>query len=130
MLMRLALRHPWVWLGLGWTFIVCAVIASLLPVQQLPPTGMSDKLEHTLAYTLLTVWFTGVYPRSSYARVGLGMLALGVAIEIAQGAMPFGRQTDFRDVIANSLGIVLGLVVAWIGLGGWAQRIESWAHKW
>jgi VanZ family protein len=128
--MRLLLRHPWVWLGLGWLFIVCAVVASLVPGEKLPPTGLGDKVEHALGYTLLTLWFTGLYPRSSYVRVGLGMLALGVAIEIAQGAMPFGRQMDFRDVIANSGGIALGLIIALIGVGGWAQRIEAWARKW
>jgi VanZ family protein len=128
--MRLLLRHPWVWLGLGWTFIVCAIIVSLVPGQKLPQMGVSDKLEHALAYTMLTVWFTGVYPRSSYVRIGLGMLMLGVAIEIAQGAMPFGRQTDFRDVIANSFGIAVGLGIALIGIGGWAQRVEAWARRW
>lgn len=128
--MRLLLRHPWVWLGLGWTFIVCAVIVSLVPGQKLPPTGVSDKLEHSVAYALLTLWFTGIYPRTSYWRIGLGMLALGIAIEIAQGLMPFGRQTDIRDVVANSLGIVLGLGIAFVGFGGWAQRIEAWARKW
>lgn len=128
--MRLLLRHPWVWLGLGWLFIACAVIASLMPGQKLPHTGLSDKVEHALAYTLLTLWFTGVYPRSSYPRIGLGMLALGVAIEVAQGAMPFGRQMDVLDIVANSLGIALGLVIALIGAGGWAQRVEAWARKW
>lgn len=128
--MRLSLRHPWVWLGLGWVFIIGAIVVCLMPVQQLPPTHMSDKFEHSLAYALLTVWFTGAYPRSSYVRIGLAMLALGIAIEIAQGAMPFGRQMDFRDVIANSLGIAVGLAIAWIGLGGWALRIEAWASKW
>jgi glycopeptide antibiotics resistance protein len=79
---------------------------------------------------LLTLWFTGVYPRSSYWRIGLGMLLLGVSVEIAQGAMQFGRQMDPRDVLANSLGILVGLALAWIGIGGWAQRIEAWARKW
>ena len=128
--MRLLLRHPWVWLGLGWVFVACAVILSLIPGQKLPHTGVSDKVEHALAYALLTLWFTGVYPRSSYWRIGLGMLALGVAVEIAQYAMPFGRQMEARDVIANSLGILLGLLAAMVGLGGWAQRIEEWARRW
>lgn len=128
--MRLLLRHPWVWLGLGWAFIACAVILSLMPGQKLPHTGVSDKFEHSLAYALLTLWFTGVYPRSSYWRIGAGMFALGVAVELAQGAMPFGRQMEFRDVIANSIGIALGLMVATIGVGGWAQRIEAWARRW
>ncbi len=127
--MRLLLRHPWVWVGLGWVFIICAVIASLLPVKKLPPTHMSDKFEHAIAYALLTLWFTGMYSRSSYVRIGLGMFVLGVAIEIAQGAMPFGRQMDVRDMIANTTGIVIGLVIAALGLGGWAQRLEEWARR-
>jgi VanZ family protein len=128
--MRLLLRHPWFWLGLGWALIIAAVIVSLVPGQQLPQTGVSDKVEHAAAYMLLTLWFTGVYPRSSYLRIGLGMFLLGVAIEIAQGAMPFGRQADLRDVVANTIGILAGLALAWIGIGGWAQRIEAWARKW
>jgi VanZ family protein len=128
--MRLLLRHPWVWLGLGWMFIVFAVIASLVPGPKLPETHMSDKYEHTIAYVLLTLWFTGVYPKTSYWKVGAGMFALGVAIEFAQGAMPFGRQADIRDVGANTLGIVIALMLALAGVGGWAQKIEAWARKW
>jgi VanZ family protein len=128
--MRLLLRHPWVWLGLGWMFIVFAIIASLVPGPKLPETHMSDKYEHTIAYVLLTLWFTGVYPKASYWKVGAGMFALGVAIEFAQGAMPFGRQADIRDVGANTLGIVIALMLALAGVGGWAQKIEDWARKW
>ncbi len=129
MLMRLVLRHPWVWLGLGWAFISFAVVVSLMPGTKLPPTGVSDKFEHALAYVLLTVWFTGMYSRSAYWRIGLSLFLLGIGIEIAQGLMPFGRQPDFRDVVANSLGILLGLGIALSGVGGWAQRIEAWARK-
>ncbi len=127
--MRLLLRHPRVWLGLGWAFILFAIILSLIPGQKLPPTGVSDKLEHAAAYMLLTLWFTGLYPRSSYWRIGLSMFLLGIVIEIAQGLMPFGRQADLRDVFANSIGILLGFVIALMGVGGWAQRIEAWARK-
>jgi hypothetical protein len=34
-----------------------------------------------------------------------------------------------RDVYANSLGIVAGLLLALIWLGGWAQRVEAWTKK-
>ena len=127
--MRLLLRHPWFWLGLGWTFIAVAVVVSLVPGQKLPPTGVSDKLEHSVAYALLTLWFAGIYPRTAYWRIGLSMFVLGVCIEVLQGLMPFGRQPDVRDVVANSLGIVGGIALAMTGLGGWAQRIEAWARK-
>lgn len=127
--MRLVLRHPRFWLGAGWTLVIAAIVVSLMPGHSLPQTGFGDKVEHALAYTFLTLWFTGIYPRSSYARIGLGMLALGIGLEIAQGMLPFGRQMDFRDVIANSLGIALGLAIALMGLGGWAQRIEAWVRR-
>ena len=128
--MRLLLRHPWVWLGLGWLFVALAITASLVPGQKLPDTHMSDKWQHALGYTLLTLWFTGIYPKASYWKVGGAMLGLGITIEIAQGLMPFGRQMDIRDVGANSIGIVIGLMLALIGVGGWAQKIEVWARKW
>jgi len=128
--MRLLLRHPWVWLGLGWLFVALAVVTSLVPGQKLPDVHMSDKWQHSIGYTLLTLWFTGIYPKASYWKVGGAMLGLGIAIEIAQGAMPFGRQMDIRDVGANSLGIMIGLMLALLGVGGWAQKIEAWARKW
>lgn len=128
--MRLLLRHPYFWLILGWIFVIASIIASLVPVQQLPPTGMSDKFEHSLGYGLLTLWFAGIYPKASYLRIGLAMFAMGVAIEFAQGAMGLGRHADPRDVFANSLGIAAGLLIATIGLGGWAQRIEARLRKW
>jgi|HigsolmetaAR201D_1030396.scaffolds.fasta_scaffold01081_5 VanZ family protein len=127
--MRLLLRHPWFWLGLGWALVVSVIVVSLIPGQKLPQVGISDKVEHALAYAMMTLWFTGMYPRSSYLRVALGMFALGVAIEIAQALLPFGREMDVRDVIANTVGIAIGIAAALAGLGGWAQRIENLAER-
>jgi VanZ family protein len=128
--MRLVLRHPWVWLGLGWVFVALSILVSLVPGEDLPQTHVGDKWQHAIGYALLTLWFTGIYPKTSYWKVGGGMLALGAAIEIAQGAMHFGRQMDIHDVGANMLGIVIGLMLALIGFGGWAQKIEAWARRW
>jgi VanZ family protein len=128
--MRLLLRHPWVWLGLGWLFVVLATIASLVPGQKLPETHMGDKWQHSIGYALLTLWFTGMYSKGSYWKVGGAMFAFGVAIEIAQGLMPFGRQMDIRDVGANTIGIALGLAIALIGIGGWAQKLEALVRRW
>lgn len=128
--MRLLLRHPRLWLGLGWLFVVLAIIASLVPGQKLPDTHMGDKWQHSIGYTLLTLWFTGMYSKGSYWKVGGAMFLLGVAIEVAQGLMPFGRQMDVRDVGANSIGIAIGIAIALIGIGGWAQKLEALGSKW
>jgi glycopeptide antibiotics resistance protein len=77
----------------------------------------------------MTVWFAGIYPRSRYALIALGLFLMGIVIEWVQGAMNLGRESDLRDVLANSVGIVAGLTLALAWLGGWAQRLESWTRK-
>lgn len=123
--MVLPLRHSRAWLVIGWCMVAGAVLASLLPTANLPTTGVNDKLEHSFAYALLTVWFAGIYPRSRYVLIAIGLFLLGLAIEWAQGAMALGRHSDFRDLIANTIGIGVGLTLALLWLGGWAQWLEA-----
>ncbi len=82
-----------------------------------------------LRYSVLALWFAGIYPKSRYPLIGVALLVMGIVIEGLQGAMNLGRQADMRDVYANTLGIVSGLLLALIWLGGWAQRVESWTKK-
>jgi len=88
-----------------------------------------DKLEHALAYVCLTVWFTGLVARPRYLLVALALTALGLAIEFLQDAMPFGRQGDPLDLLANVVGIGAGLALAAWTTGGWAPRIEAWLNR-
>jgi VanZ family protein len=127
--MLLALRHPRLWLAIGWLLVVLAFVGSIVPVRELPGALPSDKLQHIAAYALLALWFAGIYPRSRYVVIGIGLFLMGIVVEWAQGAMQLGRQSDLRDVIANSIGIVAGLTLALVWLGGWAQRVESWTRK-
>lgn len=125
----LAVRHPRSWLVIGWTLVVLAVLVSLLPGKELPHTGMNDKFEHSIAYALLALWFAGIYPRSRYIVIAIALFIMGVGIEWAQGAMHLGRQADVRDVVANTGGIAIGLSLALIGLGGWAEWIDGWTRS-
>ena len=122
----LSLRFPRLWLSLGWTAVALAVVVCLVPISELPqPPKLSDKAEHFIAYVVLSLWFAGIYARSRYWAIALGLTLLGVLIELAQGAMHYGRQADPADVIANCSGIVAGLMLCWFGLGSWMQRVES-----
>jgi VanZ family protein len=127
--MMLVLRHPRTWLVIGWLLVAAAAVLSLMPAQSLPPVGVSDKFEHSLGYAMLTLWFAGMYPRSRYLHIAIGMFMLGVAIEYLQGAMNWGRYRDYHDVLANCIGIASGLLIARAGFGGWAQRVEGWVRK-
>lgn len=125
----LELKHRKAWLIGGWALVMAAVVVCLVPGRELPNTGIGDKWEHFICYGVLTTYFAGLYPRSSYWKIALALLAMGIGIEFAQGAMKLGRSADVRDVMANSIGIVLGLIVSWAGLGRWAQTIASWTGR-
>ena len=83
----------------------------MLPQEALPPTGLWDKASHLLAYGALAVaGCAGFRGRRGAMRVGLGLLVLGMALELAQMAIP-GRFASLADVAANAAGIVLGALL-------------------
>ena len=71
--------------------------------------AMNDKGKHTFAFFVLTVGFLGFW-RFPLLPVGLSLLAFGVAIECMQYFIP-GREASFRDVMADLLGILLGVLL-------------------
>lgn len=119
---RLRLAPLW-WIG-GWVLLALIVYGSLKPSGPVPSYWPKDKVLHFTAYLLLAFWFSGITERRRYPIVAVFLLAVGVAIEYAQGAMGFGRTSDWHDVIANSCGIASGLALAYAGLGSWMATIE------
>ena len=120
------LAHPRLWLFAGILLVISVVTGSLLPVDNVEEAMVwNDKVTHALAYTVLTLWFAGIFPKSHYPLIALAMFALGALIETLQQFMPFGRQGEVADLIANSAGILFGWLLAVAGLGGWARSIES-----
>ena len=97
---------------------------SLIPAQRLPQLGISDKIEHAVAYLMLGFWFASVIARWDYIFILLALVALGGGIEIAQGLMGLGREADLRDFAANSLGATAGVLLALTPLGRWAEALE------
>ncbi|MGD9599140.1 MAG: hypothetical protein AB7P94_06635 [Steroidobacteraceae bacterium] len=119
-----ALRwQPW-WFAGGILIAIAIAVLSLLPSADLPQVQLWDKFEHSFAYLALAAWFGGVVRPDRYLRLALVLLGFGIAIEIAQGAMGFGRTADLADVLANAIGIAIGLGVALVGVSGWMRGIE------
>jgi VanZ family protein len=108
-------RRPRLWLGL-WLAMLAAVIAtSLLPARDLPPMPFdhADKLEHFLAYALLSAYAVMLFARvRTQALAAAALIALGVGLELAQAAMTDSRQADSADALANALGALAGLMLA------------------
>lgn len=107
-----------VWLGLGWLWIGLVCYLSLMPH---PPEPVSfegvDKLEHLLAYAGLMLWFCQVYvTRAARIRVLVGLVLLGVGIEILQGMGGY-RYFEYADMLANSGGVLTGWGLAHTRMG-------------
>ena len=120
-----SLRYPRAWFGAGLLIATVITVTSLLPARDLPAFGISDKVEHAVAYALLAFWFASVMARRDFVYLALALLAFGGGIEIAQGLMGLGREADLLDLAADGVGIVAGVVLAATPLGGWAKVIED-----
>lgn len=119
----LPLRLAPLWVACGYVGVVSAVVLSLWPNGVPLPVHVWDKIQHGAGYAVLTLWFTGLYPRERYLRIGLACFLLGAAIEVLQGVTQT-RSMDARDLVANSVGIGAALALAYLAFGGWAIRVE------
>ena len=87
-----------------------------------------DKWFHGITFLGLSIWFTGLYNKGAYWRIGLGLLAFGLLIEACQRMVTY-RSADWMDVGADAAGIILGLVIGAAGIGGWCLRAEEFFAK-
>ncbi|MFC0351171.1 VanZ family protein [Undibacterium danionis] len=81
------------------------VIGCLLPAHWLPPLP-NDKFLHFLAYAWLSLIIVSfIKDFKDLLLWQFGLLVIGIAIEGIQHFIP-GRQFCWRDILANSAGIV------------------------
>ena len=114
-----------VWWALGAIIVVLAIVVCLVPGEELPVFEWNDKASHVMGHGLLALYFSGIVVRRSWWKIFLFLLLLGAAIEFAQYSMHVGRDSDARDVVANSVGALLGLAVGWLGGARWPE-LAAW----
>ena len=69
-----------------------------------------DKWQHCFAYFVLSIsWLTVFYKKKKKLLIVVCCILLGIIIEILQNKLTSYRTGDYHDVIANSLGVLLGL---------------------
>ncbi|HZW17886.1 MAG TPA: VanZ family protein [Luteimonas sp.] len=121
------LRHPRAWLALWWLAVVLVFVVCLVPAPDLPPVPRGfDKVEHFLAFFLLAASAVQLYAtRRALWCAALGLVGLGVVIELAQFAFTSSRSMDPRDVLADTLGIAAGFAIALTPLRDLLLRMEA-----
>lgn len=109
-----AFIHPRVWQSLFALAIATVVVLSLVPNRMLRRVDVigNDKIGHALAYFVLMAFAVQLRDSSrDWIRCALGLLAMSIVIEFVQQASGL-RRGDPHDVIANAIGLLLGLLVA------------------
>jgi VanZ family protein len=120
-----AARWRLLWWLLGVAYGILMLAGGLLPIEQLPYVPLWDKLKHLGAYLFLGFWFGSLLARARHGLLFIALFAYGALIEVLQGLLPTGRTAEWQDLVANALGIALGLALARTSLGRWPALIES-----
>lgn len=121
-------RWPALWIAIWLAMIAAVAATSLIAADDLPPDPFDgfDKVEHFLAYFVLGAYAVMLFEgRRAQALAAAGLIALGVGLEVAQGAFTASRMADSADALANSLGVLGGLMLGPTGLGRGLQWLES-----
>ena len=106
-------ERNFLFLAIAWTIFV--IVASLVSFNSVPKVKVvgSDKVVHFLFYLMFVV-FWSLTKKQSYFKIKYSLLIVviaivfGIIIEILQGVLTKTRQADFYDVVANSLGAIVG----------------------
>ncbi len=81
----------------------------LAPSDGLPKVKLWDKEEHAISWFVLTATGLMLSPRRPNAIAAFAFF-FGVFVEVVQGLMGFGRDADWHDVAADSIGIVAAFI--------------------
>lgn len=124
-----AFRRPRLWLLLWGLLIAGVIVGSLLPADELPVLRFAgfDKIEHAFGYGVLSAYAVMLFARrKTQAWAAVGLVVLGIAIEIAQAGWTSSRSGDPGDVLADLLGVLAGLSIASTTWARGLQRIDAW----
>ena len=105
------------WLrALGFGAVTLVLLCAGLREQPLEQMfAEEDKLHHWLGFMVFALSARLAFPRVRWLWVALGCLLMGLLIELVQGWLPL-RTASLGDMLANSLGVISGLLIAWRGM--------------
>lgn len=99
-------------------YVGCIVALSLLPPQDFPKMPLfegADKVIHFLMYFIFSLLFCwAIKTELKYSRLFIiipGTIGWGIFMEYMQLSMHAGRSFSWYDILANSIGVLVGILV-------------------
>jgi VanZ family protein len=124
-------RYGKLWWSIAALMISAVFVLSLIRLPPLPIDAPKnfDKWEHLSAYTLLSSYLGQLLPRfRTHCWAALGLAVMGGLLEYLQSLTSY-RSLDMADFFANTLGVMIGLLICRSWLGGVIQRLDQWLSK-
>ncbi len=94
--------------------IAIAYLSLSNPIALKPPIKITflDKIFHFIAYCSLTLsWLFALNKVLKFKLITISIFLYGILMEFLQGILTTNRQEDVYDILANSLGILFGLLL-------------------
>jgi len=105
------LKYKLLWLAIGYALVAYIIYVSLTPNPIEVKVSYFDKYAHTLGYFVLMGWFMQIYHSKKMLLVcTTAFVSLGVGLEFIQDMTGY-RYFDVYDMLANSLGVMLALLL-------------------
>jgi VanZ family protein len=92
---------------LFWLFVAAVLFFTLREVTV--PVPGSDKTHHAITFGVLMLLAAPAYPAVGLGSMAVSLSTLGAGIELIQPF--FGRSDDIRDWVADTIGIVIAMLL-------------------
>ena len=124
-----SLKYRDIWRYLGYFWVLITVYVCLMPnPPSTPGIEFGDKLMHAIGYIGLFLWFSQIYHRKHHWRPAVGLILLGISIEFAQSLTAY-RSFEIADMFANTIGVLLGWLLAGTFISYIFMKIESFVFN-
>lgn len=122
---ELKLRFLWLAIGYGLVLLVVYLSLTSAPIEIADDFPYADKFYHALAYFTLMSWFAQIYhDRFQRNMIALVFIFMGFTLEYLQSFDP-NRVAEFADMVANTLGVALGILLAMTSAKDLLVRFEA-----
>ena len=89
-----------------WLAAAFAFVMATLPRPPALPGQPSDKVQHVIAFSVLTVLAFTAWPWKCWLRIVIGLSAFGALIEIVQLIPALHRDGDWMDWLADTAAVL------------------------
>lgn len=102
--MNLDTLRKWL-IPLFWAAACFALVMALLPRPPQLPGTPSDKIQHILAFAVLTALAVGAYPKARLPALCAALSTFGALIELLQAIPQLNRDASVADWAADTMAI-------------------------